>query len=267
MTPTQPANYRVQAYNTAKDSDNKIHDDDVAARFGFRGGLVPGVDVYAYMTHPVVARWGVDWLARGSAECRLEKPVYDGEFAEVEVSADGDGVNIVVESCGLRCASGHAALPRAAMPSPALGDEIAVADPAQRPPADEVSLAPGTRLGMNPVPVTAEYAAEYLHEVRETHALYAREGLVHPGLILRAANWVVKQNVVLGPWMHVGSTVQHLSLSHIGDVLTARAQVLRNYVHKGHKFIEVDVVVVKNGDTAIAHISHTAIYQPRQVTQ
>ena len=49
-------NYRVQAYNTAHSSENKIHDDAVARRFGFTGGLVPGVDVYAYMMHLPVAR-------------------------------------------------------------------------------------------------------------------------------------------------------------------------------------------------------------------
>ena len=43
------APYRVSAFNTAHDSENKIHDDDVARRFGFQGGLVPGVEVYAYM--------------------------------------------------------------------------------------------------------------------------------------------------------------------------------------------------------------------------
>ena len=43
--------YRVEAFNTAKESENKIHDDTIARRFGFEGGLVPGVDVYAYMTH------------------------------------------------------------------------------------------------------------------------------------------------------------------------------------------------------------------------
>ena len=43
--------YTVEAFNTATDSTNKIHDDDVARTYGFRGGLVPGVDVYAYLTH------------------------------------------------------------------------------------------------------------------------------------------------------------------------------------------------------------------------
>ena len=56
QSPLSP--YQVEAFNTAAQSENKIHDDAVARRFGFKGGLVPGVEVYAYMTHVPVARWG-----------------------------------------------------------------------------------------------------------------------------------------------------------------------------------------------------------------
>ena len=50
--------YEIEAFNTASASTNKIHDDAVARNYGFRGGLVPGVDVYAYITHLPVERWG-----------------------------------------------------------------------------------------------------------------------------------------------------------------------------------------------------------------
>ena len=63
--------YRVQAYNTAKLSENKMHDDTVARRFGFSGGLVPGVDVMAYMMHLPVAKWGRAFLERGLIEARF----------------------------------------------------------------------------------------------------------------------------------------------------------------------------------------------------
>ena len=53
------------AFNTATASTNKIHDDDVAQQYGFRGGLVPGVDVYAYLTHVPVREWGRTWLEDG----------------------------------------------------------------------------------------------------------------------------------------------------------------------------------------------------------
>src|ERR1700729_1553486 len=54
--------YRVSAYNTSKLSENKIHDDAVARKYGFSGGLVPGVDVLAYMLHMPVAKWGRAFL-------------------------------------------------------------------------------------------------------------------------------------------------------------------------------------------------------------
>ena len=76
--------YRVEAYNTAKLSENKMHDDTVAKRFGFSGGLVPGVDVMAYMMHMPVMKWGRGFLEHGLIEARFVKPVYDGETAASE---------------------------------------------------------------------------------------------------------------------------------------------------------------------------------------
>src|SRR5258708_37656018 len=61
-----PQPYRVSAYNTSKQSENKIHDDTVARRVGFSGGLVPGVDVMAYMMHLPGEKSG-----RGVLECGL----------------------------------------------------------------------------------------------------------------------------------------------------------------------------------------------------
>jgi len=75
--------YEVRAHNTATQSDNKIHDDEVARRFGFTGGLVPGVDVYAYLTHLPAEAWGLEWLERGTMRGRFLSPVYEGEIVTV----------------------------------------------------------------------------------------------------------------------------------------------------------------------------------------
>ena len=256
--------YRVEAYNTAQDSENKIHDDSIARRFGFTGGLVPGVDVYAYMTQPPVARWGRAWLERGTADCRFDRPVYDGKFAEITPTADADGMVLRVVSEALHCATGRADLPAAEAPPPLSAFPHRV-PPADRPPADEASLAVGTYLGMEPVLYDAVFAAKYLADLRETLPIYAAEGLVHPGFILRMGNWVLGRNVTLGPWIHVGSSVRHFATGKLGDGITGRAQVAANYAHKGHKFVELDVLVLANEVTPLARIRHTAIYLPRQV--
>lgn len=257
-------NYRVLAYNTAKESENKIHDDAVARRFGFTGGLVPGVDVYAYMVHPAVARWGRDWLATGAADIRLAKPVYDGNEAEVTANEEGDGIALRVESAGALCATGSASLPAAAAAAPAVFACPPAPAPDARPPADERSLAAGTRLAMRPLAFTEAFAADYLRDVRETDPLYARESLAHPGMILRTGNWVLGHNVVLGPWIHVGSRVRNLSAGRVGEEIGACAEVAANYERKGHRFVELDVTVLAGGSRPLAQIRHVAIYRPRQ---
>src|ERR1041385_2807839 len=128
--------YSVRAFNGAAASENKIHDDTVAQRFGFKGALVPGVAVFATMAHQPVARWGCAWLERGAADCRFLKPVYHGNMVRVSAAAEGDGLALTVESGGERCATGHAAVP-APHAAPAIDSLPAGAPPAQRPKASE----------------------------------------------------------------------------------------------------------------------------------
>src|SRR4051795_7110802 len=111
--PNRLETYRVEAYNTAKQSENKMHDDNVAKRFGFSGGLVPGVDVMAYMMHLPVAKWGRAFLERGLIDARFVKPVYDGEIADVTGEESNGVLAIEVRSRGEICATGSAALPPA----------------------------------------------------------------------------------------------------------------------------------------------------------
>lgn len=265
MSRVTVSSYEVEAYNTARESENKIHDDAVARRFGFTGGLVPGVDVYAYMTHLPMARWGRAWLERGSATCRFGKPVYDGNIATVTATPSGNEMDLVVQSAGVVCATGSASL-KAEVP-PVSGDYVAVVQRAARAPASADSLKPGDWLGIDPIAVGGDYMTKYLADLREADPIYAAEGLVHPGMILRMANWALGQNVVLGPWIHVGSTVQNLSAAQVSDDLSIRARIDRNYEHKGHLFVELDALVLSNGRTPVAHILHTAIYRPRQVAE
>ena len=260
--------YRVAAFNTAKASENKIHDDATAKRFGFRGGLVGGVHVYAYMTHLPVQRWGRAWLERGTGDARFAKPVYEGEIAEVTAEEDAQGLALKVVSEGVLCATGHAAMGGAAA-APSVGEFQAAAPPANeaRPAADEASLPVGRWLGMHPLTITPEYQARDLEETRETDPLYARERLVHPGTILRCCNWALSHNVVLPAWMHMGSTVQNLGAAVVGDTLSVRARVTKNYEHKGHKWVEIDALVLANEARPLARVTHIAIYRPRQLAE
>ena len=50
-------------------------------------------------------------------------------------------------------------------------------------------------------------------------------------------------------------------------LLAARARVTRNYEHKGHLFVDIDVLVTRSDGVGLVHIDHTSIYRPRQVSQ
>jgi acyl dehydratase len=254
--------YEVEAQNLSRASENKIHDDDVARQFGFTGALVPGVEVYAYACHAPVEVWGRDWLERGAIECRFAKPVYDGRLVEVRAEPQGDALAISVESGGVLCANATAR-PGERLGPPAAGFYPAGPLPKDRPPADEVSLAPGTWLGTCVRDMTPEDADWYLDGVRERDPLYRKEHIVHPGRILRLCNTAIMDNVLLGPWIHVGSKVQHFSMARIGEALSVRARVAANYEKKGHRFVDLDALVLANDARPVAHVLHTAIYRLR----
>src|ERR1035438_1019092 len=83
--------WRVRSNNTAADSENQIHDDRVAAAYGFRGGLVPGVTVYGYMTPAVVHGLGRAWLERGAVCVRFLAPFYEDDIVVTRYITDGAG--------------------------------------------------------------------------------------------------------------------------------------------------------------------------------
>lgn len=262
-----PTPYTVEAYNLSHASENKIHDDAVARKLGFSGGLVPGVEVYAYACHPVVRRWGRAWLERGHMECRFLKPVYDGHLAVVTAKEVDDGLDLSLQSQNVLCATGHASLPNATAEQPPIHAYELRVPPAERAAADERSLATGNWLGTRPFQLTHDVAAQHLRDVRETDPIYANEGLAHPGLLLRLCNLALRENVVLQPWIHTGSKVTNFAAAHVGDELSARARVAANYERKGHRMVDLDVALIANGRAVIAHVLHTAAYRLRQLSE
>lgn len=255
--------YRVVACNLAKSSENKMHDDTVARQYGFIGGLVPGVDVFAYMSHVPAKVWGRLFLERGWMEGHFLKPVYDGETVEVTAREADGGLAIELRSRGELCGTATAKLPRAA-PTVRLDDFAAVEPVAKRLPVDGQTYRPGSWLGIVPYRQDVAERQEYLSAIHEAAPVYAAEAVLHPGTLLRTLNSALKENVILGPWIHVSSALQHLTTAFAGDELTVRAKVADNYERKGHRFVELDVLVLAD-EAPAAHVRHVAIYRPRQL--
>ena len=67
MTDTNVQTYQVRAVNDALTSENRIHSDEIARRYGFSGALVSGVAVLGHLVHPLVEAYGEDWLGNTAA--------------------------------------------------------------------------------------------------------------------------------------------------------------------------------------------------------
>jgi hypothetical protein len=256
--------YLVRSHNAATESENRIHADDVAQQYGFKGGLVPGVTVYAYMVRPVAEEWGIDWVGSGTMSGRFLQPLYEGDATTVEF--DGQAIT-VRNSSGEVCATGAAG--RAPGEPPSIDDYPEARLAIARPAASPASLAKGTVLGSVGAGFHADRAPEYLEEVADDLPLWRQAGVAHPGYLLRSANLILSSNVKLGPWIHVSSEARHFGVLHDSDRWSTRGRVADVYERKGHKFVELDLLVVANtersgddGDRPVMAIHHTAIYEP-----
>ena len=262
--------HTLTAHNDAAASANKIHDDTVAQQYGFRGGLVPGVSVYAYMTYPLVHSFGEAWLTRGTAQVQFAKPIYEGD----QITVTGT-VNTVVESemrfdlastnaDGVACGVGTAALPTTSgiAPDPA---EIPVG-PRQAPrvPISWDAVIVGQALPLLTLTVTQQDNEEYCHTHTDDLALYrGARGFVHPGILLRQCNRIFSEHFILGPWIHVASDITTYRHCQVGEALEVRGVSVQKFEKKGHEFVVLDILIRTAGE-AVQRVKHTCIFRPRQ---
>jgi hypothetical protein len=71
-------------------------------------------------------------------------------------------------------------------------------------------------------------------------------------------------NVRLPPWIHVESRVRHLAPPTPEAPVSVRGRVARLWERRGHRFVELDVLVLGAGGP-LAALRHTAIYELAQL--
>ncbi len=268
--------WTVVAENDASDSGNQIHDDAVAQKYGFRGGLVPGVTVYGYMTAPLVAAWGEAWLDRGGMAVRLRRPIYEGGRVRVEgaiTRADAERTEAELTALnedGEACGVGTGWLLRDA-PAPRVSLPPRREIPATRWPPRREFLERERVLGTVEAVWKPERTTPFLEAMQDPNAVY-RKGAVHPAWLLRLANLVVDRSIDVNPWIHVSSELQHYRRAHEGEILETRAQVVNLFEKSGHEYADFDVVILARrpdepteGGVPILSVLHRAIYRPRVV--
>lgn len=246
--------------------------DSVAARYGFRGGLVPGVTVYAYMTMPLVERFGLDWLDGGSMQVKFHQPFYDGEEvmvrAEVDSSADPIKIAITAErKDGIACATGLATVnDRSAWLGEARLEDYPEAPLPlieERPIPSRELLAPGTALGTL-IETLSVADATALGNLDERLPIYQGvQAVAHPFTLLALANEILVRNYKLGPWIHAASDLINWSGVRDGEEISVRGRIANCFERKGHEFVVLDLLLIAGGSKLVQQVRHTAIYRPR----
>ena len=242
-TSKQPSTvFRVRAHNTATESENKIHDDRVAASLGFRGGLVPGITVYGYMVPPVLEIFGLRWLESGGMNMRFFNPCYEGET--VASSCDGSVVSATHEDGSLYASGTVASDDQTDLNVPSLPLHP-LPDMDQRPVASSATILPGLALGSLHLTMDVKEMAEI------------------PERLLRMANDILVRNFRMSPWIHAGSHVRHHRLAGLGEEIVVRGLIQECFERKGRKFAVAGIRISGNepSPSPIATVRHTFIYE------
>lgn len=262
--------YEVTAQNYAEESSNKIHSDAVAREYGFRGGLVPGVAVYAYMMHPIIASLGHVWLRSGWMRAKFVNPAYHGEKTTVRSKVTGvrplevklEAFDPSGETCGIGAAGVTGTIeppvaseyPRRPMP-----------DPEARAEAQADALTEGEAVGSVEVLLDREISENaFFADLIGLHALLdGPPPLHHPAFLLHLANMMIVGNVAVGPWIHTESEIKHFGPALRDKKLELRGKIAQAYEKRGHDYLVLDIGVFDEEDRPVAHVMHKAIIRPR----
>lgn len=249
------------ARNFAEASENKIHSDDIAKRFGFTGALVPGVTVFGHLAWPLTQRFGDSWLRGSRVTTRFIKPAYHAETISLLDRETGEG-SVAVEcsnTSGVLLATLECTLEDS---QPAIDPHAQLVGNAVA--QDRVEIAWETVHVDQPFAIHSwqpddALNREYAARVDDDTELF-RKGVLHPHAILSQANQVLVRRFVMPAWIHTGSEIRFRRLLRVGDAIEVRAVPLERWEHKGHQFIELYVAYIVRGEVA-TEIRHTAIFR------
>jgi hypothetical protein len=266
-----PQPWQAEAYNQVPDSENRIHSDEVARAYGFRGGLVPGVTVTAYLCHPAVEAWGMDWLEHGRARAILTTPLYDGLRFRVELSNATASAyeGIVIDEEGTRSATGNVELPSAVPAPPAMRGDPPIGEGFRRPRASREVMEELRERGLHALPARWNDAAEITGYVRDASTMpeLLRSdggGYANTAFILGLTNWALAANVIMEAWLHLETAFQHHRSVPRDSELLVESAIADLFDKKGHEFVDLDVeAYLRDTGEPVMTARLRAIYQLR----
>lgn len=263
--------WQANAFNQVPESENEIHGDAVARRHGFRGGLVPGVTVSAYLMHPAAVTWGMDWLERGAATAVVGKPLYDRMHFRVDVTPSGERAYdaTLTDAEDTLVAQGRAWIGEAPVEPPAMRGDECVPQGYERPKASREVLERLRETGMRAVPSRFSeetQVMDYLRDPEQMAEPYRPSGgrFANPAFLLGVTNWALSANVHLPAWLHLQTEHQSFAPVPSGSELLTELAVADLFEKKGHEFVDLDLATFFTDGRPVMSARLRAIYQLRE---
>ncbi len=232
------ADWSATALNLAEHADNPIHTDAGAQAAGYPAAIVAGTTVFALMTHPPAAAWGLDWLRGGGCEVRFRAPVLADDVVECRTAADDGRWSVEAISRDEVAAACSVWLDAAVADAPSGGERL---------PDLEVSL--------------DEQWAGYGRRAGDDLGLYDQHGIVHPAAWPCLANRIFSLHLVDGAWIHTRSLITHVDLAMRGTPVIVESVVTDRFETRAGKRAVVDCRVRTDDGDLLCVIEHEALVE------
>jgi len=260
---------QILALNDAEDSENRIHSDAIAAIYGFKGALVSGVNVFGYLTQPLVRVYGSDFLEHGILDVVFLKPAYQDNLISIRTE------NLGAETSRrnhLTCAYNEDEQMLAKLESWSPG-ELPPINPLARLSAGSVE--PVTQRPeiswqniqiMTPAPIfhwqpsEAENLAHVLLQRDQSRMYQGSSAYLHPYFLLDACNKTLMRQYTMPAWIHTGSHLVMRKPLQVGHNIEIRCVPMEKWEQRGHQYIKLYIAMLESDEVAL-EIYHTAIFR------
>lgn len=267
----------VVARNTAAAEAGSIHDDAYAARLGYRGGLVPGVTLLAYLTPALIAAFGEAWPQRGRLRARFVRPAYDGDALAIagRVADDGAIECRIDGPDGAVCVEAHASCSAVeSIEAKPWRTSIPVAGPSTVAPDGSLpelsleNLAAGQELSPLTYRLSLAQAIAWAADASDDSAWYRDTSpfggpIIHPAFFARDAIALLRHNFAYKATVHAETDLAYQGPGYPERDHTLYGNVADLYERNGNSYVVLDALTVDQDGREIVRNRHTSVIRLR----
>lgn len=264
---TAIADMTILALNDAESSENRIHSDAIAAKYGFTGALVSGVNVFGYLSQPLIRELGANCLERAEYDVKFRSPAYHNDPLLIKTATgDSDARKQQFSSSAYNQRGELLAeletilwrdMPEAMKSYPACRDAPALERSEIH--WDMIQLleaAPDFLWTPSEEDNQQRVAAQ-----RDRSTIYqGPTAYIHPYYLLDACNKALMRIFVLPAWIHTGSRLVIRKPIRCGQEIVVRAVPTDKWERKGHQFLSLNIAMMVEEELAL-QAEHTAIFR------